>query len=283
MPVFGLKRPDNTLFRSTSASAVRPRHQRNRSTLPIRTERGWKKVKKGFHETVAEVKSSQPQKYTSSSHLRKNEVVIAGYVFSKITLYLVIGYITIFVIFALYLIISGASKEDTRPDAEKMIVNNINGVDVVPGNPITKGGWNDTPTVGMTGEYRGNRDKSPQQMATKRNTSVSDTTPVPAGMPVTSPKFCTTPTGFLMRAVQAYNQGMKTGIVTMDGVGVDMGSDGAFWDRWGDGCCDSYCRVVTNGNYWSCIDPRTRTTQYEQSLPRGRKCTQYGNDKNILE
>jgi hypothetical protein len=134
----------------------------------------------------------------------------------------------------------------------------------------TSKAWNDTPTTGM---MRG-------AMGTKAPAGVHErgiTTPVPAGIPVPDPKFCAVPTGYLRAIAMAWNNEQRTGIVESNGVLVDMGHEGgSFYDTDGDGCCDTYCRRVIKGGWWSCVDPRSITTQYTESVPRGSKCMAYG-------
>ena len=235
-------------------------------------------LREDFEDGFDTVKDSLPEKHHHGRHIPKSQMVIFGFVINKSTFYMVIAYILIFVAFALYIILTRGNDGND----EKLEGDHPNAPPVQPGNKLTKGGWNDTPTIGMTGEY----DKQINPVTNEINNEAIDptfaSTPVPDGMPPISPKYCTTPTGFLMRIVQAYNKGLRNGIVTISGVSIDMGSEGAFYDRWGDGCCDSYCRIVTNGKYWSCVDPSSRTSQYIQSYPRGRKCEKYGNERNKL-
>ena len=245
-------------------------------------------VKETFKDfkDVFERRRKKGRRDTVHRHRRKHRKPKEGYTIIagrdvNINHVLFVGYVFLFLVMIIIVALWPRSEGSTKK-TENMIVDNINGEYLVPGNPITGGGWNDTPTIGMTGEYLPTKLTPHNVLVKETNKSVASSTVPPAGMPATSPKYCDTPTGFLMRAVQAYNQGLRTGIVNMDGVDVDMGTNGAFWDRWGDGCCDSYCRLVTNGGYWSCIDPSTRTSQYLQSLPRGKKCEKYGNALNVL-
>jgi hypothetical protein len=274
----------------------------------MKTKRIWRerlakeetKLAHYYDRTKKRFRHALPSKHARGKKLNPYQLDIGGYIFDKTTTYMVLGYLSIFAFFAVFLVLSGAiggttSTTKKAAAAENMIVNSISGPYVKPGNPITGGGWNDTPTIGMTGEYQAHtmamttkpdiisvEDAAPTSTPTP-TTATQTTTPAPDGLPVDSPKYCTTPTGFLMLAVQAYDQGLTQGIVNMNGVDIDMGvGNGAFYDRWGDGCCDAYCRVVSNGKYWSCIGPETRTSQYLQSKPRGRKCTKYGNERNKL-
>ena len=136
------------------------------------------------------------------------------------------------------------------------------------GNPNKA--WNDTPTIGMLAGVAG----------TEAPASAHDptaTTPVPGGLPVTGPLFCPVPTGYLQAIVNAWNKGFHTGMVHSDGVVVDMGHEGgAFYDTTGNGCCDTYCRRVVKGGWWSCVDPYMVGTQYDAGIPRGIKCEAYG-------
>lgn len=84
---------------------------------------------------------------------------------------------------------------------------------------------------------------------------------------------CSMPTGFLLAMARAWQDGKTQGIVPRDGIeDLDMGYDGAWYDASGLGCCDTYCRKVVRGGYWSCIDPYTVTTQYKAGKPRGVQC-----------
>lgn len=131
--------------------------------------------------------------------------------------------------------------------------------------------WNDTPTIGMMQGSRGTA-------APSNATSAAVTTPVPGGLEPDDPRTCALPTGYLAAIVKAWNAGDKHGLVESEGIIVDMGHPGAggFYDTNGDGCCDTYCRRVVKGGWWSCIDPNTITSQYEAGKPRGTICSKYG-------
>lgn len=126
--------------------------------------------------------------------------------------------------------------------------------------------WNSTPTDGMFS-----------------NTTAPAVSPLPPttydekdlGGGLSDPvEKCSVPTGFLAAMVNAWSEGKREGIVSQDGIPfLDMGIDGAWYDAYGLGCCDTYCRKVTKGGYWSCIDPQIVGTQYKAGKPRGIKCT----------
>lgn len=130
------------------------------------------------------------------------------------------------------------------------------------GNPNLA--WNSTPTYGMFSE-------TTAPAAPNRPTQYSDSQ-IGGGLedPVAR---CAVPTGFLAAMVNAWSTGKRNGVVSQDGIPeLDMGFEGAWYDASGLGCCDTYCRKVTKGGYWSCIDPQTVATQYKASKPRGIMC-----------
>ena len=91
---------------------------------------------------------------------------------------------------------------------------------------------------------------------------------------------CRAPTGFLAGIVGAWSEGKKRGVVDVDGLKLDMGiGDGAFYDVNRNGCCDTYCRRLSNGGYWSCVGPQSVATQYEAMTPTGDKCSAFGRRK----
>lgn len=134
--------------------------------------------------------------------------------------------------------------------------------------------WNDTPTEGMFRGIKGT-------IAPANATGESSPTPVPGGLPVTDDNYCAVPTGFLGAAVKAWEQNKRQGLVMVDGVKIDMGQPGGnqFYDTNGDGCCDTYCRRVVKGGFWSCITPQSVTTQYDASKPTGTPCSHYGRNQ----
>jgi hypothetical protein len=131
--------------------------------------------------------------------------------------------------------------------------------------------WNDTPTIGMINGFKGTE-------APANATSYPVTTPVPGGLQPDNPRVCATPTGYLAAMVKAWNNEDRHGLIESDGIIIDMGHPGAggFYDTNGDGCCDTFCRRVVKGGWWSCVDPNTITSQYDAGKPRGTLCMQYG-------
>lgn len=130
--------------------------------------------------------------------------------------------------------------------------------------------WNDTPTRGMMQGILGTEAPGVE--------SEPQTTAAPGGMPVNKPLYCAVPTGYLEGIVNAWDRGAREGLVQSNGLTVDMGHPGqnGFYDTTGDGCCDTYCRRVVKGGYWSCVTPNTITTQYTQMNPKGTLCARYG-------
>lgn len=137
--------------------------------------------------------------------------------------------------------------------------------------------WNDTPTIGMFDGYKGT-------MAPNYDPPLPGTvtTAAPDGLPATPDNYCAVPTGFLGKIVRAREQGLTSGLFEFEGVELDLGHPGGnqFYDTNGDGCCDTYCRRVVKGGYWSCITPQMVTTQYDAMQPRGTPCTHYGRNSN---
>lgn len=131
--------------------------------------------------------------------------------------------------------------------------------------------WNDTPTIGMLGGIHGT-------LAPSVDNSKGSSSSSPGGLPVTQDNYCAVPTGFLGMVVKAWESGKRDGLVLVDGVKIDLGHPGgnAFYDTDGSGCCDTYCRRVVKGGFWSCISPTTVNTQYEARKPTGRPCSYYG-------
>ena len=163
----------------------------------------------------------------------------------------------------------GTARPVTRVNSPNAIAKNV-----VPsvGNILNRRkGWNDTPTVGMLNGVKGT--KAPADIEGN-----SSATPVPGGLPVTDSNYCAVPTGFLGRIVKAWERGDRNGIVNVDGVLTDMGHPGGnqFYDTTGNGCCDTFCRRVVKGGYWSCVTPQTVTTQYTAMNPTGSPCSHYG-------
>ena len=162
-------------------------------------------------------------------------------------------------------------KSKTIESPIAMLAGNPNVVPSV-GNVLNpKKAWNDTPTDGMLRGIKGT-------MAAAGATGPSSETPAPGGLPVTKDNYCAVPTGFLGKIVKAWESGAREGIVIVDGVNIDLGHPGGnnFYDTTGSGCCDTYCRRVVKGGYWSCVGPNTGTTQYEAGKPTGRPCSHYG-------
>ncbi len=143
---------------------------------------------------------------------------------------------------------------------------------VVPavGNQFNKNkAWNDTPTDGMLRGIKGTE-------APNVETSPASTE-APGGMPVDKLIYCPVPTGYLEAIVNAWDSGKREGLQQINGLIADMGhGEGAFYDTSWDGCCDTYCRRVVKGGYWSCVTPQMVTTQYTQMNPKGTKCDRYG-------
>ena len=124
--------------------------------------------------------------------------------------------------------------------------------------------WNSTPTYGMFSETTA--PAAPMRPPQYAETKIGDGLYNPVAR-------CAVPTGFLAAMVNAWSEGKRTGIVSQDGIPeLDMGYDGAWYDASGLGCCDTYCRKVTKGGFWSCIDPQTIATQYKAGKPRGIMC-----------
>lgn len=137
--------------------------------------------------------------------------------------------------------------------------------------------WNSTPTRGMfsSTEAPNAPSRPPQYDRSKPLAGMGvdeDTSGLGMGGEVPVAR-CEMPTGFLLAMANAWQEGKRQGIVSQNGIPfLDMGTDGAFYDTTGLGCCDTYCRKVSKGGYWSCIDPQTVGTQYRASNPRGTKC-----------
>ncbi len=160
------------------------------------------------------------------------------------------------------------AKAKSQPDLKGNIVSLVGNQ----GDPAKA--WNDTPTVGMVSGGGGTLAPmmdGPAYMSPKGSLLA------PGGLPPGSPLACRMPTGYLLQMAKCWQEGKTEGIHLSAGLEIDMGhGDGAFYDTIGDGCCDTFCRRVMRGGYWSCISPNSITTQYTQATPRGTKCNGYG-------